>query len=391
MNILIISDFFPHSFRSHEGIFVWDQIQELAKRHRIVVIAPRVWYPPLNRYRHIRFPVNQVPFFEKKGKIFILRPVFRTLPLIGEWFVPYWVFLKILFALSWFSIPFDLVHAHWAYRAGWWAVLLGKLRRQPVVLTSHGSDVHFWLNEPVKKGRIRRALNQANGVIFISQNLASAAAGAGIRPQKWEVIPNGVRVVPKPLPAQSKFSEKKIVFVGNLFRVKGADRLVEALALLQQTPVLWQADFIGDGPEREALEGRVKALQLEERVRFLGRQPSSGVQEKLSKADVLVIPSRHEGGPLVLIEALALGKTVVAFDVGIVTDVLNRPELGYVVKNQSAEALAEAIGQALRHPVQPELARRRALEFRLEALVPKVEAFYNQVLQKTKSGTSEKK
>ena len=94
----------------------------------------------------------------------------------------------------------------------------------------------------------------------------------------------------------------------------------------------------------------------------------------------MVIPSRNEGGPLVLIEALALGRTVVAFDVGNVADILNRPELGYVVKEQTAEALAEAIYRALQVPVRPELARKRAAEYFLSNLVPKIETFYRTVV-----------
>jgi len=101
---------------------------------------------------------------------------------------------------------------------------------------------------------------------------------------------------------------------------------------------------------------------------------------KLETADVLIIPSRNEGGPLVLIEALALGKTVVAFNVGNVADVLNRPELGYVVRKETPEALAEAILQALRSPVDAKLARKRAEDFLLKITIPQIEEFYQKVL-----------
>jgi len=383
MNILVITDFFPHPFRHHEGIFVWEQVNELAKKNRVTVIAPRVWYPPLKRYRALRFPVRKVPFKETRENRAIYRPLFRSIPVVGEYFIPFWFLLKLLFYSSFYSLNFDLIHAHWAYRAGWWAVLLGKLLGKPVVITSHGSDIHSWVQEPIKKGRIRRALSQASGVIFVSQKLADRVAAAGIQLKKSVVIPNGI-VPEKPSlksePPRFNSSEKNIVFVGNLFPVKGADRLLEALYLLDKKSVSWQANLIGDGPERHALEKKARALELEGKLKFWGRLPNPAVLEKLSLADVLVIPSRNEGGPLVLIEALALGRTVVAFDVGNVADILNRPELGYVVKEQTAEALAEAIYRALQVPVRPELARKRAAEYFLSNLVPKIETFYRTVV-----------
>ncbi|NOY76712.1 MAG: glycosyltransferase family 4 protein [Calditrichaeota bacterium] len=383
MNVLVITDFFPHRFRDHDGIFVREQVQELAKKNRILVITPRVWYPPLKRYRALRFPVRKVPFKEIKKDWTIYRPLFRNLPVVGEFVVPFWFFLKLLVLIAVADFSVDVIHAHWAYRSGWWAILLGKLLRKPVVITSHGSDIHSWMSEPVKKGRIRRALSQASGVIFVSRKLADIVAAAGIRLKKSAIIPNGIAPVTADLKSAAPrvgSSAKNMVFVGNLFRVKGADRLVEALKLLKQRDVSWHVDLIGDGPERQALENRVKALKLDRSVKFWGKLSHSAVLEKLSLADVLVIPSRREGGPLVLIEALALGKTVVAFDVGNVTDVLDRPELGYVVKEQTAEALAAAIDRALRMPVRPELARQRASEFFLTNLVPKIDAFYQAVV-----------
>ncbi len=383
MNILVISDFFPHAFRPHEGIFVWEQVRELARRHSVVVIAPRVWYPPLKRYAALRFPVSSVPFLEKKEGILILRPVYRTIPLVGERMVPLWFFLKLLLFLSLFSVSFDLIHAHWAYRAGWWAVLLGRLLRKPVVLTAHGSDINYWMNEPVKKTRIRWALRQASGVIFVSRKLAAKVPLKGIRLKKLRVIPNGIPVqdlrgIPEPqlLPVPCK----KIVFVGNLFPVKGVDRLLKALHLLKQTDVLWQANLIGDGPERQALEQKTRALGLEEKVTFCGWLPHPEAMRKLEEADVLVIPSRNEGGPLVLIEGLARGKTVVSFDVGIVAEVLYSPSLGYVVKEHTPEALAAAIRKAFKKSVNPKTAKKAAAKYLLKNTVRQIEAFYKTVL-----------
>ncbi len=383
MNILILTDFFPNTSKPHEGLFVWEQAKELKRRHSVVVIAPRYWYPPLKRYRAFRSPLSAIPRIEMKDGIHILRPVYRHFPVVGELFYPYWFFLKILFFQSIYAVNFDLIHAHWAYRSGWWAVLLGRLLRKPAVLTTHGSDINYWMNESVKKGRIRWALSQASGIIFVSQKLANKVKLAGIQAKKSVVISNavssekfkGISVL-----TSAASSEKNILFVGNLFPVKGADRLLSALSVVKKKNAAWHVNLIGDGPERAVLEETAVKLGLNNKIKFWGKLPNPEVLTQLGLADLLVIPSRNEGAPLVLIEALALGKTVVAFDVGNVADVLNRPELGYVVKEQTPEALAAAILQAMQAPVHPELARKRASDYFLPNQVAKLEDFYRAII-----------
>lgn len=383
MNILIVTDFFPNFERPHEGLFVWEQVKELKQRHSVVVIVPRYWYPPLKRYGAFRISLANIPPAEKQNGVRILRPVYRQVPILGEYVYPYWFFLKVLFFLSIYAVKFDLIHAHWAYRSGWWAVLLGRLLRKPIVFTTQGSDINYWMNESIKKGRIRWALSHASGIIFVSQKLANKIKSVGIRLKKSIVIANGIPAERYPKSIQqtlSTFSEKQILFIGNLFPVKGADRLLDALSLLKRRSTNWRASLIGDGPEKQKLKRKTSSLGLNKNVVFLGRLSNPEAMAKLETADVLVIPSRNEGSPLVLIEALALGKTVVAFNVGNVADVLNRPELGYVVREETPEALAEAILQALRSPVDAKLARKRAEYFLLKITVPQIEEFYQKVL-----------
>ena len=383
MKILILADFFPNTSKPHEGLFVWEQAKELKRRHSVVVIAPRYWYPPLKRYRAFRISLSIIPRFEKKKGIHILRPVYRHMPILGEWIYPYWFFLKILFFQSIYAVNFDLIHAHWAYRAGWWAVLLGRLLRKPTTITTQGSDINYWMNEPIKKGRIRWSLRYASGVIFVSQKLANKVKLTGIRVKKSVVIPNAVSSkkfngISVSTPVASP--EKNILFVGNLFRVKGADRLLSALSILKQKDAAWHVNLIGEGPERTVLEETAGKLGLSNKIKFWGNLPNPQVLTQLGLADLLVIPSRKEGAPLILIEALALGKTVVAFDVGNVSDVLNRPELGYVVKEQTPEALAETILKAMQAPVRPEVARKRASDYFLPNQVAKLEDFYRAII-----------
>ena len=379
MNILVITDFFPHPFRPHEGIFVWEQVKELSKRHTIAVISPRMAYPPFRRYKTYRFPVRKIPGKEHKNGVPVFRPLYRQIPLVGEWFMPHWFFLKLLILVSKEGLAVDLVQAHWAYRAGWWAVLLGRLLRKPVIITVHGSDVNYWLDEPVKKKRIRWALRHASGVIFVSRKLADKVKSVKLKLRKQIVISNGI---PSEKMRRSFVNEnqvhplKQIVFVGNLLPVKGADILLDALHHLKLQESGWCAVIGGDGPEREMLEQQSAALGLTSKVKFLGRLTNPEVLALLQSADVLVIPSRNEGAPLILLEALGHGTTVVSFDVGNVAEVLHGPNLGYVVKERTPEALAEAIQKALKQPVNPALAKKEAAKYLLENTVKQIEAFY---------------
>jgi len=132
------------------------------------------------------------------------------------------------------------------------------------------------------------------------------------------------------------------VSTGRLEAAKGQDVLIDALMRLHDRKLDFVAAIAGDGSLREFLERRVQEAGLESRIHFLG--PIESLGPLLLAADAVVFPSRQDGLPLSLLEAMARGRAVVATDVGGVPDVIEHDVHGLLVPPGDPEALAEALG-----------------------------------------------
>lgn len=176
----------------------------------------------------------------------------------------------------------------------------------------------------------------------------------GVDTQKIQVVrTNGV--------ARKEF---RLLSVGRLVAKKGHDILIEACALLRDKGFAIKCEIIGEGPERQRLEGLITKKSLSSIVILLGALPRSDVLEHLAQSDAMVLASREssdgdrEGIPLVLMEAMAMGKPVIAGQVGGVGELVTRG--GIVITNISAHGLASAIEGLV---TMPAVERRKLGQF----------------------------
>jgi glycosyltransferase involved in cell wall biosynthesis len=209
---------------------------------------------------------------------------------------------------------------------------------------------------------------------------ASARAAervAGLRPGSVRVIHNGV---PDEVLRPAERPPEKLVVgsLGRLDRQKGYDVLVEALGSLPDAGVL----LVGDGVERDALRRQATAAGVAERLHITGWQERP--RDFLTAIDVFVLPSRHEGLPLAVVEAMLAALPVIASDVGSVREAVVDGETGFLVPPEDPPALAQAI---LRLAEDGDLRRRlgevgrsRALrDFSLDAMARAYEKLYCEV------------
>ena len=136
--------------------------------------------------------------------------------------------------------------------------------------------------------------------------------------------------------------------VGRLVPVKGHAVLLEALDILHRSHRTVNLLIVGDGPLRGHLEGEVRRLGLEAFVRFAGHQAES--YDFINMMDVFVLPSLHEGIPMVLLEALALQRPVVATRVGGIPEVIEHGRTGLLAEPSDASSLASFIQQLSEDP-----------------------------------------
>jgi glycosyltransferase involved in cell wall biosynthesis len=156
--------------------------------------------------------------------------------------------------------------------------------------------------------------------------------------------------------------------------------LFEALAALPDAALV----LVGDGPERRWLEALATSPLLEGRVRFTGWHAEP--RRHLTTFDVFVLPSRFEGFPLSIVEAMLARLPVVATTVGSVPEAVREGETGLLVPPDDAAALAAALGRLLADPALRsrlgEAGRRLALErFTAAAMARSFERLYEEILR----------
>lgn len=184
-------------------------------------------------------------------------------------------------------------------------------------------------------------------VICVSAELRDRLAESLPR-ERLRVVPNGVDIerlgqaaaADPGLPAGTR--RIRVGFFGRLTPVKRVDLLLEvARRVERERPGTFEFLIFGDGPLRAELEGQASALGLGDSVRFMGftDQPAP----RLSRMDLMLLTSDHEGLPMVVLEAMALGTHVVSHAVGAIPEVLEGGEAGTLVEDQDPEAYALAI------------------------------------------------
>jgi glycosyltransferase involved in cell wall biosynthesis len=170
------------------------------------------------------------------------------------------------------------------------------------------------------------------------------AVAFGIARQKIDCVRNVVSVGPLNGCAESRSGDRSVnlLFVGRLTEEKRPEWFIDLATHMQARSASIKAHFriAGDGPLRPELERMVRDRQLTEVVHFLGEQQD--MAETYANADLLVLTSRYEGTPNVLLEAMAYGVPVVATRVGGVSEIVN-DNCGIVVDPLSFPCLAEAV------------------------------------------------
>jgi glycosyltransferase involved in cell wall biosynthesis len=231
--------------------------------------------------------------------------------------------------------------------------LVQKLTSDPTYERSlryglYGGDLASYQRSGGRRVRaLRRARNlvlrRAARILVPSEALRDLAVEWGVERARIEVLPNPVE---RPdlgdrdsLRERHGFDGPTLVFAGRLASQKAVDVALDALTRLDGLQLV----VAGDGPDAERLRGLAGKLGLNGRARFLGPQPRGTVFELLRAADAVVLSSKWENFPHVVVEALAVGTPVIATATGGVTEIVRDGENGLLVRAEDAEALAAAI------------------------------------------------
>jgi glycosyltransferase involved in cell wall biosynthesis len=134
--------------------------------------------------------------------------------------------------------------------------------------------------------------------------------------------------------------------VGRIVRQKGYDVLIEAMSLIRDRLQPGLVRIAGDGPERTSLQTQARALNVDHAIEWLGELSHGAILHELEQAQVLLLPSRHEGMSNAGLEAMERGLALLMTRCGGL-DTYIRPDMGWIVESGDAIALATAMSQAL--------------------------------------------
>lgn len=245
--------------------------------------------------------------------------------------------------------------------------------------TPHGGSLNF--PPTTFKGRIYMALERhletmTGGIVF-----ESAWSERIYRRQVCDpscpvrVIPNGLLPADFELHAPSA-DAFDVVFVGELRYAKGIDLLIEAIAAVRMRHPI-RTLIVGDGPDAGKLREQAAALGLSEAVVFPGAMPA---RQAFTKGRVLVIPSRYESFPYIVLEAAAAGIPMITCNVGGIPEIVAGTDTR-IVPPEDVAAIAEALTAAIEQPAEA-VARARRLrtavqeKFTVEKMTRDVVDFY---------------
>lgn len=243
----------------------------------------------------------------------------------------------------------DHLHAHFGTNSAAVALLCRRLGGPPYSFTVHGPEE---FDSPVALGLGEKIRHSVFTVAICSYGRSQLWRWAD--PADWskvEVIHCGVdprflEAPPSPIPDVPRF-----LSIGRLTEQKGQLILVEASARLRDLGRSFEVVLIGGGPLRWAIEARIAALDLGEVVKLVGWKSGDEVREQLLASRALVLPSFAEGLPVVIMEALALGRPVISTLVAGIPELVIPGESGWLVPAGSVDHLVLAMAEALERSV----------------------------------------
>lgn len=251
---------------------------------------------------------------------------------------------------------FDILHAHWPFPHGFMSIAMRLAIGSPCILTCHGAELAL----ARKSNGIRKALSQIlkSRALLCCNSSHTQDQIFRIARRKAMIFPYGTSIETTEATGYSEkpfHSPVRLLNCGRLIERKGIDYLLKALPeMLKIRPV--HLDITGEGVCKELWMQQAKALGLEQHVTFHGFVDDATLAQLYRACDIYVHPAiidsrgDTEGLGVVLVEALANKKPVIASAVGGIVDVIKDKQTGLLVPEKQPQALVEAVEYLVAHP-----------------------------------------
>lgn len=291
----------------------------------------------------------------------------------------------------------DIVQTH-VLKANLYGTIAARLARVPVVIATEmtlkdiASSKFSRLRDRLIQPFVSVIVNKCDRFVVTSNFIQKEWSGS-IKKNRFEVVypPFNLEKYDSAIRTpQSGFRTigKRIGFVGRLSEEKSVSTLLNAVVTVKKMHPDMELKIVGTGPMEGLLKKQCEVLKIAKNVKFEGYRANSF--ESLKEMDIFVLPSRTEGCPIVILEAMAMGLPVIATNVGGNPELVINNETGFLIPYDDAEKMAEKIllliadKEFARHLGQN--GRRRAFaEFHPSSFTHKLQDLYNQIYREKMS------
>ena len=364
MNILVLSHLYPRPDDSSYGIFVHRQVKQLQRLgHYVVVLSPTPWSPRIlhfnAKWRDYGLTPDKVTW--KGIEVYYT----RYLRLPGAWFrglaghTIYKSLLSLALKLH-HDHEFDIIHSNMLLPDGLAGLYLGRKLNLPTVCTVHGDDgfINPYEN-PLNLYYSKTIVHQTTQIVAVSQALQRAVECFQEPSKAIRVVYNGVNIeefqksrTPEPETKLKRISGKPyILFVGRQVHIKGLKDLLVAFAQLANKI---DHDLVVVGPtldEVKKLDPELTELLID-RLIVTGPLSPDEIPIYMQYCELFVLPSHSEGLGIVILEAMASERPVIATRVGGIPEMVTDGVTGLLVPPHKPLLLAEALQSLLDDPAR---------------------------------------
>lgn len=354
MKILILSGLYPHNNNKYAAPFIIKRLEQLNKNNIdfdiYSIISVDSFFVRILKYlkrkeivekqENLIYDNFEWNFINLKNTIF--DEFIKRNPNINEYQNNYKKLKKHLDLEK-----YDLVYCHKAYPTASYAKLIKEEFGIPYIVSSHGTEIHTNpFKDKVIATKTAEVLNFADHCIFVSNKLKEYADKFGFNNKHFSIVPNGIDS--QIFKRNEVKKENLIGFVGNLIKVKGADRLPEIFNEINKLIKDIKFIIVGDGELKSKIEKELKKYKIEN-VNFTGRLNQEEVAKLMNEMKVLIVPSRNEGWPCVILEANSCGTYVIGTIVGGIPEAIG--EYGSIIEydNEIERRIANEVLQIIKN------------------------------------------
>ncbi len=286
----------------------------------------------------------------------------------------------------------DVLHVHYAIPHASAAVFAKQILAAegihiPIICTLHGTDITLVGKDASITPVVTYSLNMSDAVTSVSESLKADTYKLFKVTKDIQVIPNFIDFDRFSKKAREHFrmaissqGEKLLVHTSNFRKVKRVDDVVRAFAIISKK-VSAKLLLVGDGPERQHIEMLCREMGLVDKIIFLGKQDP--VEEILSVCDLFMMPSETESFGLAALEAMACEVPVISSNAGGIPELNVDGVTGYLCNVGDYETMAQRAIEILSDENKllefKRNAKKQALEFHINKIVPQYEKVYEQV------------